>query len=381
MVLAHSGGMTAMNEQSRPLLISSSLPLIDEIVRLASSAALEVHVASDVGSASTHWFTAPLVIVGSDAVVEDVPGRRARVVVIDSQLFDQDSGDSTSRDAAAQRDIWRFAVELGAEHVVELPDGEQWLLDAFRECAEGPTRNGVVVPILGGSGGVGVSTLSVNLAIAAHRSGVRSLVIDADPWGGGLDLLMGVEEKTGARWSDLQQVTGHLPAGHLDAALPKAADVAVLSCARDLSAVETGLTAETMSAVLASARRSHDLVVLDCSRTPEDVLAVVFEQAGLAVLLVGDHVRATAAAARRHSWIRLRVPTVHVVQANTPRGIASADIERVLGSEFVASVPFVPSMPLRSDEGELPALPRPYRFACQQILEVVYGRGDNRRAA
>ena len=367
--------MEELTDQNRPLLISSSLPLIDEIVRLASSAALEVQVASDIGSGFAHWFTAPLVIVGSDAIVEEVPGRRARVVVVHE-------GDSMSAsDAGTQRDVWRFAVELGAEHVVELPEGERWLLDAFRECAEGPVRNGVVLPVFAGSGGVGSSTLSANLAVVASQRGARALVVDGDPWGGGIDLLMGAEETNGARWTDLRHVSGHLPAGHLDAALPKVAGVSVLSCTRGSKASESGLSAETMNAVLTSARRSHDFVVVDCPLTNDNVLPVGFEHAPRAVLVVGDHVRAAAAAARRYGWLRTRVPQVVLVQATTPKGIAGEDIAHALGADFLAVLPFVPSMTSRSDEGELPALPRSYSTACSAIVEEILGTGERRRAA
>ena len=365
--------MEELTDQNRPLLISSCLPLIDEIVRLASSAALEVQVASDIGSGFAHWFSAPLVIVGSDAIVDEVPGRRARVVVVHQ-------GDSMSNaDAGIQRDVWRFAVELGAEHVVELPEGERWLLDAFRECAEGPVRNGVVLPVFAGSGGVGSSTFSANLAVVASQRGARALVIDGDPWGGGMDLLMGAEEANGARWTDLRHVSGHLPAGHLDAALPKVADVSVLSCTR--GSKESGLSAETMNAVLTSARRSHDFVVVDCPLTNDNVLPVVFEHAPRAVLVVGDHVRAAAAAARRYEWLCTRVPQVVLVQATTPKGVAGEDIAHALGADFLATLPFVPSMPSRSDEGELPALPRSYSTACLAVVEEILGASERRRAA
>ena len=341
-----------------PLLISSCLPLIDEVVRLASLVALEVQVAPDMTAAASHWLTAPLVIVGSDVTVDAHNlGRRARLVV--AHLHKDDD------DALVQRDMWRFAVEVGAEHVVELPEGGRWLVESLRECAEGPARNGKVVCVLGGSGGVGASTLAVNVAICAARMGVRGLVVDADPWGGGLDLLLGAEDITGARWADLHHVSGHLPAGHLDAALPRVADVAVLSCTR----TDAGLPAhETMTAVLAAGRRSHDLVVVDCSRCADDLLSVVLAASDAAVLLVGDHVRATAAAARRHGWLRTKVASVQVVQASSPRGIPGDDIAHALGVELTATLPHVPSMTVRADEGDLPALPRAYVTACEAVL-------------
>jgi len=341
-----------------PLLVSSSLPLIDEVVRLASSVALEVHVVPDLGSASAHWLGAPLVIIGSDVATDAIPpGRRARIIVAYLESDDDD--------AVAQRDMWRFAVEVGAEHVVELPDAERWLLESLRECAEGPPRNGRVVAIVGGSGGVGTSTLAVNLAITAARSGTRSLLVDADPWGGGLDLVLGAEDITGARWSDLRGVSGQLPSGHLEAALPRVADISVLACTR----TDEGMPAEdTVAAVLASGRRSHDLVVVDCSRGTDPLLAGVVSASSAAVLVVGDHVRSTAAAARRHTWLRTRVGALAVVHASSPRGIGSDDVARTLGVEIVADIPHVPSMTIRADEGDLPSLPRAYAVACEAIL-------------
>ena len=54
----------------RPLLISTSLALIDRVVRLASTAALEVQVAPDAASATRYWSDAPLVMIGSDVSIE-----------------------------------------------------------------------------------------------------------------------------------------------------------------------------------------------------------------------------------------------------------------------------------------------------------------------
>jgi len=203
---------------------------------------------------------------------------------------------------------------------------------------------------------------------------MRSLLVDADPFGGGLDLVLGAEDASGARWSDLQSVSGHLPSGHLDAALPRVSDVSVLACAR----TDDGLPAlETMTAVLESGRRSHDLVLIDCSRCTDDLLTVVVDASNAAVLVVGDHVRATAAAARRYSWLRTRANPVRIVHSCSPRGISVDDVSRVLGVDVVASIPHVPSMTIRADEGDLPSLPRAYASACQAIIESV-GAGPGR---
>ena len=87
---------------------------------------------------------------------------------------------------------------------------------------------------------------------------------------------------------------------------------------------------------------------------------------------------ATAAAARRQAWLRTKVGSVRVVQASSPRGIGSDDISRALGVDVIASIPHVPSMTVRADEGDLPSLPRAYAVACDAILESL-GTGELRK--
>ena len=209
---------------------------------------------------------------------------------------------------------------------------------------------------------------------------MRTLVVDADAWGGGLDLVVGAEDVAGARWCDLRQVSGHLPAGHLDAALPRFGDVSVLSCSRaDLQQTADApvrIDPTTMTSVISAGRRSHDHVFVDCSRCPDDLLTSIMASSNAAVLLVGDHVRSTAAAAHRLSWLQGKVAPVAMVFATSPRGIPRQDVEHALGVECVADIPHVPSMTSRADEGELPALPRAYAASCDRILDVVMESND-----
>jgi len=52
-----------------------------------------------------------------------------------------------------------------------------------------------VVVVAGGKGGVGTSTVAIRLAAAATANAVRSLLIDADPRGGSIAVLCGLEEQ------------------------------------------------------------------------------------------------------------------------------------------------------------------------------------------
>lgn len=49
--------------------------------------------------------------------------------------------------------------------------------------------------LTGGKGGVGTTTIAVNLAVALARGGQRTVLVDADPQGGDAAVLCGVEER------------------------------------------------------------------------------------------------------------------------------------------------------------------------------------------
>lgn len=82
--------------------------------------------------------------------------------------------------------------------------------------------------IQGASGGVGASVFTAALAARAAAAGHRSCAVDACPWGGGLDLLLGLDSEPGARWPDL--TTMRSPRGDaLLAELPRDGPLSVLS--------------------------------------------------------------------------------------------------------------------------------------------------------
>ena len=183
---------------TRPLLVSADTELIDDVLRLAAANGVEVHLATDAESARSRWQLAPLVLVGGDVattVAGAGMGRRRAVVLV-------------SRRPTA--DDWQSAVALGAEHVVSLPDGERWLIDRIADTGEGVPRDGAVVAVVGAGGGAGASTFAATLAVAAASRSLRVLLVDGDRSGGGLDVLLGMEDATGIRWPDLVEARGRL---------------------------------------------------------------------------------------------------------------------------------------------------------------------------
>ena len=185
----------------RPLLLTADSDLLDDLLRLAATAGVDVEVSQDPGAARRAWSAAPLVLLGQDllagCLVAGLP-RRPGVAVLGEDLDDAS--------------IWRRAVEVGAEHVVFLPDAEPWLVSSLADAAEGVVGSGRLVAVLGGRGGAGATTLTVALALAAVRRGCRALLVDGDPLGGGIDLVLGGEQATGLRWPDLGDTQGRMPA-------------------------------------------------------------------------------------------------------------------------------------------------------------------------
>ena len=188
----------------RVLVATGDPGLLDDLLRLAAAAGVEVEAVPDAVSARRAWSSAAGVLVGDDlapALLLRPPSRRDGVVLVG---IDQD-------DAG----IWRRGLDVGAGHVVFLPDAETWLVGWLSDRADlraGRRSLGVgtVVGVVGGRGGGGASTLAVALGLAAARQGASVMLVEADPLGGGLDLMLGLEHAEGLRWPDLAGSRGRV---------------------------------------------------------------------------------------------------------------------------------------------------------------------------
>jgi hypothetical protein len=125
---------------------------------------------------------------------------------------------------------------------------------------------------------------------------VRSVLVDTDRRGGGLDLLVGAERVDGWRWPQLARARGHL--GELAERLPCVDGVDVLSMGRG---EHTELGVEQLRAVLESIRRSHGASVIDVSRDLDRDLLEAMAAGAAWLLMVRDDIRGVAAGRERVS--------------------------------------------------------------------------------
>ena len=266
------------------LIVTADTELLDDLLRLAAAADVEAGVASDAVRARSAWRDAALVIAGPDLSAEladCAPPRRPGVILATS---------GPDRDG-----VYRLAVDIGAQDVAPLPDAEAWLVERMAAATEPPVTGATTIAVLGGRGGAGASVLSAALASTAAVRGLRTLLVDGDPLGGGIDLVLGAEGAPGARWSDYSERRGRLSSMALHDSLPTRSGLAVLSWHR--GAVEP-VTAETMRSVLDAATRGYDLVITDLPRQPTDASTEALAAADVTLIVVPAEVRAVVAADR-----------------------------------------------------------------------------------
>lgn len=238
---------------SAPLVVTGDDILLDELQRLAAAAGVTPDVARDPASALRGWLSAPLVLVGADlasGLTSLEPARRAGVHVVT-----WGSGPS---------DIYRTAVELGAEEVLTLPPDEEAAVHHLADLGDSGRDRAVAVGVLGGSGGAGATTFACALAQVAARDGT-ALVVDADPVGPGLDRVLGMEHVEGVRWETLARSAGRLGARALREAVPRREGLGVLTWA----AAGGALADVPLRDVLSAGVRGHDTVVVDVPRRPD----------------------------------------------------------------------------------------------------------------
>ena len=170
---------------------SATTPRRRRDARLCAAAALVADVVAEPTRAGSLWARASCVLV-DDERVADVAALRARrrddVVVVARRAPADEVGGARCRSALPTSSCSPTAP-AGS------PTG--W--------PRRPLRGGAgasVVGVVGAGGGAGASTVAAGLAAANARRGRQSLLVDADPLGGGIDLLMGCEGVPGLRWPE-----------------------------------------------------------------------------------------------------------------------------------------------------------------------------------
>ncbi len=300
-------------------------------------------------------------------------------------VLDQDAADRYGRSGLPRRghvsvltfaepttSTWTGAIAVGARHVLRLPAQERELILELGEAAESAREDGPrgqIVAVIGGCGGAGASLLAVALACSAVHSAGKALLVDLDPWGGGIDLLVGGETAPGLRWPDLGLQGGRLNWSAVREALPRHREITVLSGTRR----GYELAAAPVDAVVDAGRRGGVTVVCDLPRRLTDATEAALDTADLVVLVSPCDVRACAATGAIAPVLATINPNLGlVVRGPSPGGLRAMEVADIAGLPLLASMKAEPQLAEQLERGGLRLRRRsPLATAARHVLAVL----------
>ncbi|MDI2036519.1 hypothetical protein PJL15_03657 [Paenarthrobacter nitroguajacolicus] len=250
--------------------------------------------------------------------------------------------------------LWRLAAALGAERVAVLPEAAAWLAEHL-SMSGSPDYGGTVLGIVGGCGGVGATTAAIWLAQAAASEGVSTLLIDGDPWGGGLELALTDEPVPGLRWPDFQESRGSIDPAQFRESLPATGGFTYLSWPGTREPVRSP-DAGAVAAIMDAARRGFELIIVDLGRNNEGVGRLAWDCDKL-LLLTPAHLRPAVASSRVLDGLP-PVETGLLVRGNHASTVDPSFLAESLGLRLAGVVPEVRGVLAGTEQGRLLELGR-----------------------
>ena len=322
------------------LLIARDPETVDHLSALASAAELRLEVTEEPQAAALVWARFPLVVVAVElatAVARANLPRRPGVVVY----------------GRPDPQTWRAAFDIGAEQVVEPPGEPGWLADRAGRADE-PSALGSVVGVMGCRGGAGASVFAAALALAAVRARTNPYLLDLDPLGCGLGVVLGADEVSGLTWDQVRAGAGRIPTRSLQSAVGVVEGVAVLGWSDEaLPELAAGVAASVVDA----ARRCVPLTVVDLGRAATGFQHEAMARCDRLLMVVPADVRSVRAARRMVA----RVPgslCELVVRGPNPGGLTGADVGQAVGLPVLAAVAADRGLDQRLERGEPPGYRR-----------------------
>ena len=268
------------------------------------------------------------------------------------------------------------ALASHAAHALLLPAQATEVLEKLSTVAHDATRRSqgrvASVGITSSAGGVGVSTMAAIVAGRAKQVADVTLV-DADPLSGGLDLLVGAENTSGARWPDLiagASGGGSITAQDVRAALPFTDDgIAVITAARGDGTDSFEFSSNNVN-MIAQALNTSDTSHITVFDHPP---GTVDSPADLLVVITPLELRPAAAASKHISRLKAHQRSFIVLARHRGwAGINVQELQSLVGTAPLTEIPTVRSLPKAAEMTGLPLrIPRQLTEVADQILAEV----------
>jgi secretion/DNA translocation related CpaE-like protein len=266
---------------------------------------------------------------------------------------------------------WQAAIAVGAQHICALPAQEDLLTRNLADTAEqarGGAGDGRVVAVVGGRGGAGASVFAVALA----RTAASSLLVDLDPWSGGIDLLLHSESAPGLRWPDLSLQGGRLSWPAVRDALPNHRGVSVLSGTRSCHEMDAG----PVESILDAGRRGGVVAICDLPRRATAAASAALECADLVVVITTCDVRGVASAASMAPVLRRLNENIGLVaRGPSPGGLRAREVADVTQLPLLSAMRPEPMLAERLERGGLHLGRRSALGAAARDVLAVLHRG------
>lgn len=335
------------------LVITRDAQLSGAVEAAAAAASVLPLTTGEAGQIRRHWHEANLVLVGADLAS----------LVIGLALPVRDGVHLIGTDTSQ---LIAWSVPLGAPTLL-LPQQSGFLTSLLDRCDVAAAPSASSLRVVGGSGGVGATTLAAALAQRAAACGQRSALVELDRFGGGVDLLFGAEDEPGWRWADLSSAAGHV--GDLGGQLPNVSGVDLVSLGH-LDAASTLPALDAIRAVVGSLQRSHDVVIMDAGCASDGLLSV----SARTLVVVAAQVRAVLSARCRIAELGLQ--DAELVVRTGPGWKVDPDlIAQTIGMPVAALIPHDGSWQSGAATGDPPGRSSRSKTgrACNQLLDSLLG--------
>ena len=247
--------------------------------------------------------------------------------------------------------IVETGLAVGAADVLVLPQPTETLLFAVRKAtlARTPAASGKVVTVFSPKGGSGKTMLATNLAVAAARSGRRTLLVDLDLQFGDSALTLAVTPR--ATIADLAASGGTIDVDKLTAfvSTDPRSGLAVLPAPRQPEEADV-VSQAVLAAVLDAARISYQAIVIDTGPLFDSAMLTALDQTDRLLLVCNPevtslkNVRIGLETIDRLGFDGDRVSLV-ANRVGAPGALERSDIEHALEAAIAYELPDDPAVP------------------------------------
>ena len=293
------------------LLIASDQGLIIEIQKITAVTGCKLKVSTQVN---------PIEINNSKTVLIDAN--------LDVSINHHDVVLITTGKPATE--IWHRAVATGARYVAFLPEAREWLI---QNLIPQTIRNAKVIGVIGASGGIGASLLASQIATDYAKSKHIVLLTELSKTSGGLDVLWGIEEDKGLRWSDLAGNNKLFFNQDFLRALPSSNSVAILSTDTKNINAELGVINK-----IQQLQKCVDVLVIDLANPESSNFTEAVELCDYVIFMVGSTIRSVSAANQLKLIYPKLLKSKLVVRNLAGTSLAALNIAKTLDLHLVGEI-------------------------------------------